>query len=334
MDLIPRYLQAVKFWLPKKQQDDIIAELSEDIRAQIAEREAELGRPLSEPDIEALLRQRGSPIAVANGYLPQQSLIGPQLFPIYKFVLKIVALCILIPSVLVWLFAIVNAALGMQAHRWAALSADTLGGVWTTLFCSLGIVTLVFAILDRSSAKTDLFTKWNPRKLPPVRNPHAIPRSGSVIEIAVNLCFLAWWASTMASPFAFHFGSVTFSLTPAWTWFFWAILLLTVASAAVATFNLLRPYWTPGRVVARLCLDVAGAVFFCSFLKVNIVAAIDWPSATPAKAAFLVNSINHWLALSFPYALVVCVLIAAANVWRLVHLLRKSPAQPMKAALV
>jgi hypothetical protein len=31
MELLERYLQAVKFWLPKKQKQDIIAELSEDI---------------------------------------------------------------------------------------------------------------------------------------------------------------------------------------------------------------------------------------------------------------------------------------------------------------
>jgi hypothetical protein len=331
MDLIPRYLQAVKFWLPKKQQDDIIAELSEDIRAQIAEREAALGHPLTDADVETLLRQRGSPIAVANGYLPQQSLIGPQLFPIYRFVLKIVALCILVPAGLVWLFALVNAALGMQAHRWTTVS---FGGLWTSLFCSLGVVTLVFAILERSSAKTDLFEKWNPRKLPAVRNAHAIPRSSSIIEIAVNLCFLAWWASTMASPFNFHLGNITLSLTPAWTWFFWAVLLLTMGSAALSTINLLRPYWTPRRVVARLGLDVAGAVFFCSLLKANIVAAIDWPSATPDKAAFVASSINHWLAVSFPYALVVCLVIAGANVWRLISVMRKSTAQPMKVALV
>lgn len=29
MELLDRYLQAVKFWLPKKQQQDIIAELSD-----------------------------------------------------------------------------------------------------------------------------------------------------------------------------------------------------------------------------------------------------------------------------------------------------------------
>ena len=37
MELLDRYLQAVKFWLPKSQRDDIIAELSEDIRCQFEE---------------------------------------------------------------------------------------------------------------------------------------------------------------------------------------------------------------------------------------------------------------------------------------------------------
>ena len=40
MELLDRYLQAVRFWLPKAQRDDIAAELSEDIRSQIEERES------------------------------------------------------------------------------------------------------------------------------------------------------------------------------------------------------------------------------------------------------------------------------------------------------
>src|SRR5438309_9276370 len=35
MELLDRYLQAVRFWLPKAQQEDIIAELSSDLRSQI-----------------------------------------------------------------------------------------------------------------------------------------------------------------------------------------------------------------------------------------------------------------------------------------------------------
>ena len=45
MELVQRYLQAVKFLLPRAQQDDIVKELSEDIRSQMEDKEAELARP-------------------------------------------------------------------------------------------------------------------------------------------------------------------------------------------------------------------------------------------------------------------------------------------------
>ena len=44
MELLDRYLKAVKFWLPSDQKQDIIAELSEDLRSQIEDKESELGR--------------------------------------------------------------------------------------------------------------------------------------------------------------------------------------------------------------------------------------------------------------------------------------------------
>lgn len=43
MQLIERYIQAVKFWLPKAQQDDIAAELHANLLSQAEDREAELG---------------------------------------------------------------------------------------------------------------------------------------------------------------------------------------------------------------------------------------------------------------------------------------------------
>src|SRR5260370_13987905 len=86
MELIDRYLQAVGFWLPKAQKQDIVAELLEDINSQMEEKEAELGRKLNESEVEAILKQLGSPILVANRYLPPRHLIGPLLFPIYWLV--------------------------------------------------------------------------------------------------------------------------------------------------------------------------------------------------------------------------------------------------------
>src|SRR5271170_1588640 len=103
MEMIERYLEAVKFWLPKGQKSGIIDELSADIDAQVEEREAGLGRALTEPEAELILKQRGRPVVVANRFLPQEQLIGPLLFPVYRFVLKIICLCYLLPWALLWI---------------------------------------------------------------------------------------------------------------------------------------------------------------------------------------------------------------------------------------
>lgn len=59
MELIDRYLQAVGFWLPRKQRQDILAELAEDLQSQIEEKEAGLNRKLSEAELESLLKEPG-----------------------------------------------------------------------------------------------------------------------------------------------------------------------------------------------------------------------------------------------------------------------------------
>jgi hypothetical protein len=335
MDLIARYLQAVRFWLPKGQQDDIIAELSQDLHAQIEEREAALGRKLNELEVETLLRRRGSPIQVASQFLPQQSLIGPLLFPIYVFVLRVVTLCMLIPAAVGVIAGIVSGPLTHAVKGgWEPPFAHIGAQLWTAWFTALAVVTLVFAVLERTHVKAEILEKWDPRKLPPLRPKHIIPRSGSAIEVVVNLCVLVWWAWNMAAPLDLRFGNVHIMLTSQWAVFFWGILLLTVAGTAVAALNFMRPYWTPARVAVRLCLDVAGAVFFCWVLKAGLLATIDWPGATPEKSALVVSIVNQWMARAFPFAIFLCLLIAAINAWRLVSLLRKSGPGATRAALV
>ena len=56
MDLIERYLHAVKSHLPLKQQEDVVAELADDLRSRIDDRESELGRPLDEAEVVAILK--------------------------------------------------------------------------------------------------------------------------------------------------------------------------------------------------------------------------------------------------------------------------------------
>jgi hypothetical protein len=166
MELTDRYLQAVGFWLPKNQKHDIIAELSEDLHSQIEERESALGRKLTDDDMEQILKQRGRPLLVANRYRPQQHLIGPVLFPIYVFVLEVVAALYLLPWVLVW----IAIAIFHPTHPGRSFFT-TIGLFWTSFwpmaFFMIGSVTCVFAVLERVQAKSHFLEQWDPRKLRP-----------------------------------------------------------------------------------------------------------------------------------------------------------------------
>src|SRR5579864_2924956 len=139
MDLLDRYLQAVRFWLPRAQQDDIVAELSEDLRSQIEEQEAKLGHKLNRYEMASLLKQRGRPSVVASRYLPQGYLIGPTLFPIYRRVLIIVALCYLGAWLLGWISVAIFHPF-YHSHL-GALIGGMWGTFWLTSFIAVGAVT-------------------------------------------------------------------------------------------------------------------------------------------------------------------------------------------------
>jgi hypothetical protein len=321
MELIERYLQAVKFWLPKEQKSDIIAELSEDLRSQIEERETALGRKLNEAEIGAILKERGRPLLVANRYQPQQYLIGPVLFPIYRFVLKIVALCYLLPWVIVWLCVLsFSPAYRAEHGNWVASALAGWSSLWVVALSAFGVVTMVFAALERAQAKSLFLEKWNPRKLPPVRDPNRIQRSASSLELAANFAFLiSWIAYISPRTTILNRPEIRISLSPAWSLLFWGFLLLATLNLALAGANLMRPYWTGLRATLRLASDAIGSALFCWFLKVGILTEIAVRGMSPEKALQIRDVVNLWMLRSFPIAVIVGVVIAAVNIYRIIR---------------
>ena len=94
MTLLAQYLKTVAMYLPGKERADIIRELGENLQAEMDEREAELGRPLTEPEQQEFLLGHGNPMIVAGRYGGEhrtvsfgRQLIGPELFPLYIRVL-------------------------------------------------------------------------------------------------------------------------------------------------------------------------------------------------------------------------------------------------------
>ncbi len=65
MDLLDRYLSAVRRNLPAKDADDIVAELRDVLLERAEAREAALGRPLGREEWDALLVAFGHPLTIA-----------------------------------------------------------------------------------------------------------------------------------------------------------------------------------------------------------------------------------------------------------------------------
>src|SRR5687767_3694034 len=99
MKLLDRYLNAVRqsmFLTPSATRDDILRELEEELRAQFDVKEEELGRSLTESEADQILQRFGHPLLVAGRFREGsgtlafgRTLIGPELFPLYRLILTI-----------------------------------------------------------------------------------------------------------------------------------------------------------------------------------------------------------------------------------------------------
>jgi hypothetical protein len=318
MELVDRYLHGVKFWLPRKQKDDIIAELSEDLRSQIEEKEAELGRKLSDTEVEPILKRCGSPMAVAGRYLPQQSLIGPTLFPIYRVIIRSLILYFLLPWFLLWLGVTIFSPDFRADHRGAALFAS-LEPWWLACTYSLFFNTLIFALLDRSQARLHLVNDWNPRALPAVRDRNAISRGGTIFELTVVVATLAAWIQLDAFHRVFHIFGTTITLSSRWPYCFWALMVVSVAGIVVSCMNLSNSRWTRFTASLRLALDCCSFGLIYLLCRSNLLQSFSTTGVSPAAAAGFITSFNNWMASSAVWVLVVGAVVLFFDVLRIIR---------------
>lgn len=315
MELIERYLQAVKFWLPEAQKEDIAAELSEEIDAQIAEREVAQGHPVDDADVEAILKKLGRPVVVANRYLPAGHLIGPAFFPVYRFVLKVALAATMGPLVLTWI--------GLAMFRGDQLHLGALwGSLWTAAFSTAAIVTMVFAVLERVGG-SKLMDDWSPRKLPPVRHPNLIPRGSAMFELAINLGMLVFWAANLRTGTITFIPGLTITLNPVWSWFYWGFLLSATATTTLAAVGVWRPYWTPARAWARLAVDAFGSAMFVWLMRASVVASFGYAGATAPRSLEIAQAINMWSMRLSPWGLMLGLVVVLGNAYRIWRLRRR-----------
>ena len=275
MDLVDRYLQAVRFWLPKtRRQEELLAELGEDLRSQVEEKEAERGRPIAEAEVCDILKCCGSPMVVAGRLGPQRHLIGPTLYPIYQFVLKMVLLWILVP---VFLFIVGPVNLGNTGGNWGQAIATTLGNLWTGAFVAAGVITLVFAILERTHALASGACEWDPSDLPPLETQERkISLVQAVCEFVFGCFGLVWLLLLPTYPVLILGPASAFLKTgPMLHTFYVPIVLLAVGVLLRSAIVLARPQWTS----FPLWTQILQAVLTLILLNYMIAATLRSPSA-------------------------------------------------------
>jgi len=314
MDLVARYLQAVQFWLPKQQKQDIIAELSEDLRSQIEDKETELGRKLTDDEVSALLKRSGSPLEIATRYLPQRYLIGPVLYRPYLWVLAIGVLGVTVPRFAVWIgFLILD-----PAERGALHMENLL----TTIVAFAFATTLAFVIIEHSDLKEKLLNSWNPRKLPAVRQPTRIPRASSLFEAAVNLIWVLWLVNLIPQGRVITVSSVHIYLTTGWYVLLASCVLTGAFNLIASIMNLIYTHWTRESATIRLGSDAVGGAVFCWFLKAQIFLGFSAPQLPIEKAQQWTNAINWWTARCAAWAVLIMVIVVGADLYRLIRLQR------------
>src|SRR4029077_7606627 len=158
MDLVDRYARAVAKALPEEQREDIIGELSEDIRSEMEDKQSELGRPLTEEEIEALLRQRGNPLLLAARFRQDHrsvafgpQLIGPVLFPFY---IKVLSFNLGLTFIIIGTIFLTLSVAG-QNITFQAISSSVL----FQLLIQLSAVKLIFSLIQRHLNKYP--DSWN-----------------------------------------------------------------------------------------------------------------------------------------------------------------------------
>ena len=109
-------------------------------------------------------------------------------------------------------------------------------------------------------------------------------------------------------------------LSSLWPYFFWALTVLSLASACLSCLNLSNPRWTPLSACLRLGIDCYcwGLVYWVCRAALLQSLAVDGLSSD--KAAALVRSINSLMANSAIWVMAIGLLVMFFDVRRILRL--------------
>ena len=316
MELVERYLRTVRILLPASQREDITAELRDALLTLREERETELNRPLTLDEQEDLLREVGHPVIVAGRYRRQQYLIGPDLYPLYRFALLLVLAIVLGSSVLA---GIVTAVAGEPS---GVVIGRTIGIAWNGVFVTIGAITFVFATLQRYVPGRDFLRNWRPRDLPDVPKARLTRWFEHVAAIVITLIFIFWWTNVLNVPPVLPLDggqNVRLQLAPIWQDLFWPVFLFAAGTLAAHGLRLLTK--TPGRVghAVDVILQLILLAIAIAALRAGHWVDISGVGLSPDAMVKVDRGVNTGVHISLFVCIVIAMILGGISIRRLVR---------------
>jgi hypothetical protein len=325
MELLGRYIQAVKGLLPRAQRDDIALEISDTLRSEMEDKEAELGRSLNRDEESAILKAYGHPRLVASRYGRLQYLIGPTLLPFYFYTLRIVLIILIAAQVVLGLTigAKSNDVVGTLIGFWEPL--------WVSAFLVIGIVTVIFGLLEFFGGRLARVDQWDPRSLAPVKDSTWVPRFTSAFDLAINLVFVLWVLDVvpvrqlvgyiLLGPGLAYVTATPFTLTAWWHILVPTIVAVALINIAVDAINLARPRWARLRMGAAVLTSGMMFAAMCVVLSTHPYVTLARRTAHPERYQDAANALNATLFAIF----IVWAIIAAVTIIVNALRLRRQP---------
>jgi hypothetical protein len=254
------------------------------------------------------VKHLGPPMVMAGRYQPQQYLIGPTIFPMYWWVMRLALLwCLTIYSVIKAVEIVSNSPTG------SAVLKAVLGAPWS-LLVTAAWVTAVFAAIEfattHSSAKFPAevvgHIDWSPGSLPTAeevgsegKRPRSFARA--VAELVFGLLWLIWLLLIPSHPYllmgpsAFYLRVSPYQLAPVFVPFFWCIVTLNLVQLAWRLIDLARGTWQKPRAAQHITVKTLGLIAILVLFNARDHAwvLLKHPVTNAARYGAQLNSINH-----------------------------------------
>jgi len=246
--LVDSYLAELAQHLPAPIREDVVSELREDLTQRVEDRAESKGRAPDARDERAVLGEMGHPLRVASRYGERRYLIGPELYPAYLQTLRTTVLCALVFVV------VLKAVLGGNTDSLFSMDG-LLGSLFEITLWVVGVVTVVFLIMESSGEKLAWYHDWTPDALHVGQVP--VVQGDVATNFSTEVIFLLWWNSVLQLDWSLPVDVAESMVAPIIDALFIPLNVLAGLFVVVHGYVLLRGHWPRWASFVELGLCVA-----------------------------------------------------------------------------